>query len=180
MARCAFVADGRKNTKGRGLIRIAIYVYDSGTRRACLSTRALQEESGAEYASYDKGGENGTQEAHAEPAVLYRSLVPLSEDGEDGFRIFITPMGGQGESEEERHERPSSRCEQYGGHWKGRMCVGVPHHGGGINITRICEGVGSAAVIGIVAKQALGPAGTAVTVACGVYGGVRLVKEILH
>ena len=39
-------------------------------------------------------------------------------------------------------EEAGSRCQQYGGHWQGRTCVGIPVHGGGINIT--CGDIGSA------------------------------------
>ncbi len=66
----------------------------------------------------------------------------------------------------------------------GQGCSG--HRGGGsggggsVNLNGICEGAGFGAAIKVVTKQALGPAGTVVTVACGVYGGVELVKQLFH
>jgi hypothetical protein len=81
-----------------------------------------EEEGGYEYASYNKGGENGkpgNEEAHVEPAVLYQPLGEASEamsfEGE-WSRIFI---------------EYGSRCEQYGGHWQGHQCVGIHHRGHG-------------------------------------------------
>jgi hypothetical protein len=72
-----------------------------------------QEEGEYEWATYHNDG--GKEQAHAEPAVLYTPLGGSNED--DGFedewrRIFIV----------------GSRCEQYGGHWKGHKCVGIPSH----------------------------------------------------
>lgn len=80
-----------------------------------------EEEDGYEYASDQQGAENGKQEAHVEPAVLYQRLGgDTSEDDgfdEDGWRRIFAEYG--------------SRCEQYGGHWQGHRCVGIPSHGHG-------------------------------------------------
>jgi hypothetical protein len=86
----------------------------------CMLGRAFraQEEGEYEYASYTQGAESGKEEAHVEPAVLYQPLGEATDaDGldEEWRRIFI---------------EYGSRCEQYGGHWKGHKCVGIPHHGG--------------------------------------------------
>jgi hypothetical protein len=84
-----------------------------------LTLRVHQEEGGYEYAADHSGGENsksGTEEAHIEPAVLYQPLGEASEVGsfgEEWRRVFI---------------EYGSRCEQYGGHWQGHRCVGIPGH----------------------------------------------------
>jgi len=67
-----------------------------------------------EWATYHNGG--GKEGAHAEPAVLYTPLGGGNEDDgfEDEWRRIFTEYG--------------SRCEQYGGHWQGKRCVGIPHH----------------------------------------------------
>lgn len=78
-----------------------------------------EEEGGYEYVSDHHNGENGKEEAHIEPAVLYPPLGEATDtDGldEEWLRIFI---------------EYGSRCEQYGGHWQGHKCVGIPSHGHG-------------------------------------------------
>jgi hypothetical protein len=79
-------------------------------------TRVGEEEGEYEYASYQQHGESGDEQAHIEPAVLYQPLGEVADaDGfdEEWRRIFI---------------EYGSRCEQYGGHWKGHSCVGIPGH----------------------------------------------------
>jgi hypothetical protein len=131
------------------------------------------------------------------PGLLYQPLVTeAASDGATGWTVPLCEAVAQGpcarsvpddnspdvESQCNKTGQScgTSRCAQYGGHLnKGRICVGVVRHTGGINGNRICEAAGAVGAVAIVAKQALGPPGTAVTVACGVYEGVRLVKEIL-
>jgi len=89
-----------------------------------------------------------------EPAVLYTPLGGSNED--DGFedewrRIFIA----------------GSRCEQYGGHWKGHKCVGIPHHRGSKSACEFVAG-GVGTVAGSAAGSVVGPAGTFVG---GLVGG---------
>jgi hypothetical protein len=90
------------------------------TRATARAPKAARRRMGrGEYARYHHGGEGGKEEAHIEPAILYQPLGEASSVdgfGEEWRRIFI--------------EEGSSRCVQYGGHWKGRRCVGIPHHGG--------------------------------------------------
>jgi hypothetical protein len=45
-----------------------------------------QEEGGYEYASYNKGAENGKQEAHVEPAIL---VQPRHEAGEGALKALV-------------------------------------------------------------------------------------------
>jgi len=99
------------------------YIYDD-TKPLCLTTHVPwgeEEEGSYEYAADQQGAENGKSEAHIEPAVLYTPLGgnTSEDDGfdEDEWRRIFAEYG--------------SRCEQYGGHWKGHRCVGVRHSGGG-------------------------------------------------
>jgi hypothetical protein len=77
-------------------------------------TTKLEEEGSYEYASDHHEPNEGHEEAHIEPAVLYQALGEAASDddsfGEEWRRIFI---------------EYGSRCEQYGGHWKGHRCVGL-------------------------------------------------------
>jgi hypothetical protein len=83
------------------------------------------------------------EEGRIEPAVLYQPLGEASDvlglDAE-WRRIFI---------------EYGSRCEQYGGHWKGHKCVGVRNHGGGSKSA--CESAGAAGaatvVVGLVPED---------------------------
>jgi len=79
-----------------------------------------EEEGEYEYASYHHEANEGHEEAHIEPAVLYQPLGEAASDddsfGEEWRRILI---------------EYGSRCEQYGGHWRGHKCVGIPSHGHG-------------------------------------------------
>ena len=78
-----------------------------------------EEEGGYEYASDQSGGKPGQEEAHVEPAVLYRPLGQESEGlslGGEWSRIFA---------------EYGSRCEQYGGHWVGHTCHLGRHSRGG-------------------------------------------------
>jgi hypothetical protein len=87
-------------------------VDDGDTKRRRLTTGTPEEEGGYgwEYISNSHGAEGGKQEAHQ----------PLGEAGaigsfdEEGHRILI---------------EYGSRCEQYGGHWKGHKCVGARNGG---------------------------------------------------
>jgi len=111
-----------------------------------------EEEGEYEWATYHNDG--GKEQAHAEPAVLYTPLGGSNED--DGFedewrRIFIA----------------GSRCEQYGGHWKGHKCVGIPHHRGSKSACEFVAG-GVGTVAGSAAGSVVGPAGTFVG---GLVGG---------
>lgn len=89
--------------------------------RTCNYDRSeycVQEEE-YEYAAYQHDGTQGKEEEHVEPAVLYQPLGEISEDssfGEEWRRVLI---------------EYGSRCEQYGGHWQGHKCVGIPSHGHG-------------------------------------------------
>jgi RHS repeat-associated protein len=85
-----------------------------------------EEEGGEEDASYNHSG-SGKEEAHIEDAVLYQ---PLREP-----TTFDIPIWNEG------HEA-GSRCVQYGGHWKGKRCVGVKIRGGGPGNT--CRAVAGA------------------------------------
>jgi hypothetical protein len=106
--------------------------------------------------------------------------APAVFNGEDATEVGGFGGRGRGPINPAWILEYGSRCEQYGGHWQGHKCVGDhPGEGGSINPSQLCEGAGLGAAGWIVAKQALGPAGTAVTVACGIYGGVELVKESL-
>jgi|HubBroStandDraft_2_1064218.scaffolds.fasta_scaffold10323_3 hypothetical protein len=57
-----------------------------------LTPGGHQEEGEYEYASYNRGGENGKEEAHTEPAVLYQPLGEASrwESGDGG----VMPQSG--------------------------------------------------------------------------------------
>jgi hypothetical protein len=107
-----------------------------------------QEEGEYEYISDYQGAENGKGEAHIEPAVLYQPLDEASALGSfgDEWRRILIEYG--------------SRCEQYGGHWKGHKCVGARNHGGGSKSA--CEFVagGGAGLVGAaVGTAAAGPVG---------------------
>jgi hypothetical protein len=88
--------------------------YDGDGGCATLTLRVYQEEGGDEYASDRHEANEGHEEAHIEPAVLYQPLGAAASDddsfGEEWRRILI---------------EYGSRCEQYGGHWSGHRCVGV-------------------------------------------------------
>ncbi|HEY4812164.1 MAG TPA: hypothetical protein VIH71_14010, partial [Solirubrobacteraceae bacterium] len=76
--------------------------------------RDVQDEGWYEYASDHHEANEGDEEAHIEPAVLYQPLGEAASDDDsfgDEWRRILIEYG--------------SRCEQYGGHWKGHRCVGV-------------------------------------------------------
>jgi hypothetical protein len=86
-----------------------------------------EEEGDYEYASYKHGAESEKQgEAHAEAAVLYQPLGGGEEGGSEQASVF-----GGGWFRMVSEQQGGSRCTQYGGHWKGRRCVGVRSGGGG-------------------------------------------------
>lgn len=150
------------------------------------------EEEGEEYASYHPhAGNKG--EAHLESGVLYQPLSGAERGGEHGssstnewFRVMVgLPKAGECNNSEcggeKQAHRASSRCAQYGGHWQGHTCVGVPHHGGGINIT--CGDVGGAVggAAGAAAGGAVGDApGAYVGGAAGGVAGSHLAEKICH
>lgn len=73
------------------LRRITIdVIHGAGPRLRC-SQRSCQEEGGYEYAVYHHGSQDGKEEAHIEPAVLYQPLETSisSESGSDA----ATPNG---------------------------------------------------------------------------------------
>jgi hypothetical protein len=147
------------------------------------SSASFQEEGEYEYVSY-RGAESGNEEDHVETGVLYQSLngEAISKAGTAGSTTPLCEAVAEGPCArlvpDDHSPNRQSACNRTGQHCSGHR--GGGHGGGGsINVNRICEGAGLGAAIKVVAKQALGPAGTAVTVACAVYGGVQLVKVIL-
>lgn len=123
-----------------------------------LTTRAPQEEGGYEYASDHSGGDNGksgTEEAHIEPAVLYQPLGEASAVGSFGeeWRRILIEYG--------------SRCEQYGGHWSGRRCVGVRSSRpspAAKYIEKCVAGTASYGIVGVLVDAVkVSPAGAAVS-----------------
>ena len=133
--------------------------------RLLPSSRSRDEEEGEyEWASYHSDG--GKEQAHAEPAVLYTPLGGGNEDDgfEDEWRRIVTEYG--------------SRCEQYGGHWKGHKCVGVRHHG---HPSACIVEAGKGAAGGAIGGAILRGAGSAEGAAVGAVGGciVGVIKEVL-
>ena len=110
--------------------------------------------------SYHKRGDNRTEEAQLQPAVLYQPLgegvngdrlaaqesaVPLCEAGSvipttPCARDVMIKRDGRGE----RYHAPGSRCEQYGGYWVGHKCKGL--RGGGS--ANACDIIGWITIVG--------------------------------
>jgi hypothetical protein len=93
------------------------------TRRVVTrSSIRLQEEGGCEWASYNKGGKNGKEEAHVEPAVLYQ---PLPEAGSsEPSEHAPSEHGGH------THDVSGDGCGDggyCGGHWVKRSEKGHRH-----------------------------------------------------
>jgi hypothetical protein len=125
-------------------------------------TTKLEEEGSYEYASDHHEPNEGHEEAHIEPAVLYQALGEAASDddsfGEEWRRIFI---------------EYGSRCEQYGGHWKGHRCVGVRHSGGGSDGCEFVAGSLGGLVGGAIGTF-VGPAGTLLGGTVGSYAGTKV------
>jgi RHS repeat-associated protein len=148
-----------------------------------------EEEGGEEYEYVSSRGSEGSDAGHMESGVLYQPLRGKENTGETGLAFGSTvPLceaGAEGPCARsvpcDKCKERVSQCNKTGQHCSGKKNKGANNAGGGgsINIDRICEVAGLGGAAKLVAKQSLGPAGTAVTVACAVDGGVKLVKEIL-
>jgi hypothetical protein len=98
-------------------------------RLAPVRAQWNEEEGEYEYAADQQSGTQGKEEAHIEPAVLYQPLGEATSDdsfGEEWRRILI---------------EYGSRCEQYGGHWKGHKCVGIRASNGKADCSAIASQV---------------------------------------
>jgi RHS repeat-associated protein len=135
-----------------------------------------------EYISYPHGAESGPEEHHTESGVLYQPLG--GEAAGNGTTSSTIPLCEAGAGAPCAHSVPcdkckgrQSQCNISGQHCSGKRGGRGP--GGSLNPVQICEGAGLGAAVAFVVKVATGPVGAVATVACGVAGGIQLVKELL-